>query len=90
MSAIADGNGNAMPVNAQAAYERFITAPPIDITNIKDGDYVEFSTTMGGVEIGVYKGTLAFRPDTHEVWANGNEAMMRIVFGTNITQHEAA
>lgn len=77
-------------VDAQAAYERFITAPPIDTNDIKPNDYVEFTTTMGGKEIGIYKGTLAFRPDTHEVWANGNEAMMRIVFGINIIGHESA
>jgi hypothetical protein len=63
------------------------TQPVIDATKLSKGDFVEFNA-HGLIEVGIYIGTLAFRADTHEVWANGRESMMRIVHITKFIAHE--
>ncbi len=59
----------------------------IDIQAVNNGDFVEFNA-HGRIEVGIYIGTLAFRADTHEVWANGKDSMMRIVHTTKFIAHE--
>ena len=78
MSLIRDRNENLM-----------IDTQPVKASELNRGDFVEYHS-HGQVEVGIYIGTLAFRADTHEVWTNGNEAMMRIVHINKFIAHEPA
>jgi len=62
----------------------------IDVQAIKDGDFVEFVSGFGMVEIGIYKQELVALPDFHEVWVNGSPAATRIVHDHKFIGHEPA
>ena len=62
----------------------------IDVQAINDGDFVEFKSSFGMTEIGIYKSEFVALPDYHEVWVNGNPAMSRIVHDLKFIGHEPA
>ena len=64
----------------------------IDIQAVKDGDFVEFTSTWGTkTEFGIYKGRLkGVAVGYHEVWVKGNPASTRLVLTSKFTGHEPA